>query len=73
MLENTAHDYMNLDIFITFDIIKKELPRVKLDIEELLINELNNEKFIMEEYKVCIGNRYYKHINFEKINNELKK
>ncbi|WP_051251598.1 HepT-like ribonuclease domain-containing protein [Psychrilyobacter atlanticus] len=67
-----AHDYMNLDIFITFNIIKKELPRVKSDIEELLINELNNEKFIMEEYKVCIGNRYYKHINFEKINNELK-
>lgn len=66
-----AHDYMNLDIFITFNIIKKELPRVKLDIEELLINELNNKKFIMEEYKVCIGNRYYKHINFEKINKNL--
>jgi uncharacterized protein with HEPN domain len=67
-----AHDYMNLDIFITFDIIKKELPKVKLDIEKLLIDELNNKKFIIEEYKVCIGNRYYKHINFEKINNGLE-
>ncbi len=67
-----AHDYMNLDIFITFDIIKKELPKVKLDIEKLLINELQNKNFLIEEYKVCIGNRYYKHINFEKINKELK-
>lgn len=67
-----AHDYMNLDIYITFNIIKKELPRVKLNIEELLINELNNENFIMAEYAVCIGNRYYKYVNFEKINNKLK-
>ena len=67
-----AHDYMNLDIFITFDIIKKELPKVKLDMEELLVNELNNNEFIIDEYKVCIGNRYYKHINFEKINKGLK-
>lgn len=67
-----AHDYMNLDIFIVFNIIKKELPKLQNLFEEIIITELLNENFLEEEYKVCIGNRYYRHVNFEKINLNLE-
>lgn len=66
-----AHDYMNLDIFIVFEIIKKELPKVKNNLEKVVVFELNNKNFNIEEYEVCIGNRYYKHIDFKSINSEL--
>ena len=67
-----AHDYINLNVFMVFEIIKKELPKVKDQVEKLLIIELNNENFRLEEFEVCIGNRYYRHVNFEKINKQLK-
>ncbi|MGL4568186.1 MAG: HepT-like ribonuclease domain-containing protein [Fusobacteriaceae bacterium] len=66
-----AHDYVNLDIFIVFNIIKNELPKIKDFLEDIVLAELNGKNFSMEEYEVCIGNRYYKHIDFEKISSKI--
>ncbi|MGL5428531.1 MAG: HepT-like ribonuclease domain-containing protein [Cetobacterium sp.] len=62
-----AHDYMNLDIFIVFDVIKNKLPKIKESFEKIISIELENKIFSQEEYNSCIGNRYYKHVNFENI------
>ncbi|MGL4403497.1 MAG: HepT-like ribonuclease domain-containing protein [Fusobacteriaceae bacterium] len=68
-----AHDYMNLDIFIVFSIIKNELPKIKESLEDIVTAELNEKNFSLEEYEACIGNRYYRHINFEKISSKITK
>lgn len=68
-----AHDYMNLDIFIVFSIIKNELPKIKESLEDIMVVELNGDNFSLEEYEACIGNRYYRHINFEKISSKITK
>ncbi|MGL4969314.1 MAG: HepT-like ribonuclease domain-containing protein, partial [Fusobacteriaceae bacterium] len=31
-----AHDYMNLDIFIVFSIIKNKLPKIKESLEDIM-------------------------------------
>lgn len=67
-----AHDYMNLDIFIVFDVIKSKLPQIKEKFEKIIKIELLNTNFSKEEYEACIGNRYYKHVNFNKINISLQ-
>ncbi|MGL5152854.1 MAG: hypothetical protein ACRC7N_20035, partial [Clostridium sp.] len=64
------HDYVNLDIFIVFDVIKNRLPEIKENFEKIISIELLNENFAKEEYEACIGNRYYKHVDFEKIQNK---
>ncbi|MGL4934496.1 MAG: HepT-like ribonuclease domain-containing protein [Cetobacterium sp.] len=66
-----AHDYVNLDIFIVFDVIKNRLPGIKENFEKIISIELLNKNFAKEEYEACIGNRYYKHVDFEKINSEI--
>ncbi|MGL4567449.1 MAG: HepT-like ribonuclease domain-containing protein [Fusobacteriaceae bacterium] len=50
-----AHDYMNLDIFIVFSIIKNKLPKIKESLEDIMIVELNGDNFSLEEYEACIG------------------
>ncbi len=67
-----THDYVNIDFFIVFDVIKNELPKVKIELEKIIAEELIVKKFVKEEYEVCIGNMYYRHIDFDKINNFLK-
>lgn len=67
-----THDYINIDFFIVFDVIKNELPKVKIELEKIIAKELIAKKFVKEEYEVCVGNMYYRHVDFEKINNFLK-
>ena len=67
-----THDYVNIDFFIVFGVIKNELPEVKIELEKIIAEELIAKKFVKEEYEVCIGNMYYRHVDIEKINNFLK-
>ncbi|MGL6132253.1 MAG: HepT-like ribonuclease domain-containing protein, partial [Fusobacteriaceae bacterium] len=48
-----AHDYMNLDIFIVFDVIKNKLPKIKESFEKIISIELENKIFSKEEYNSC--------------------
>jgi uncharacterized protein with HEPN domain len=67
-----VHDYVNIDMFIVFDIIKNNLYSLKENLEELLKNKLKDGTFDIEEYKVSIGSKYYRHIDFKKINDYLE-
>ena len=67
-----AHDYVNLNMFVIFDVIKDKLPSILENLEDLVATEINNKKFIFEEYQVCIGNRFYKHVRFDKIKAKIK-
>jgi len=46
-----AHDYVNLNIFIIFDVIKDKLPSILENLEDIVSVELNNKNFILEEYQ----------------------
>ncbi|ADO84566.1 HepT-like ribonuclease domain-containing protein [Ilyobacter polytropus] len=46
-----AYDYVNLNIFIISDVIKDKLPSILENLEDIVSVELNNKKFILEEYQ----------------------
>ncbi|MGL5901068.1 MAG: hypothetical protein ACRCZO_00140 [Cetobacterium sp.] len=61
----------NLDIpwEILKDFRNRVLPEIKENFEKIISIELLNKNFSKEEYESCIGNRYYKHVDFKKVNN----
>ncbi len=62
-----VHNYVNLDIFMIFDIIKNNLPNLKGPIEDIIIFEVSNKNFNFEELVASKDSIYYKHINFSKL------
>ncbi|SEM28776.1 Uncharacterized conserved protein, contains HEPN domain [bacterium A37T11] len=59
-----AHNYAGLDNFKVFEIIKKDLPVLKIQIEEIIQAELNDKTFLLEEFLIAKESRYYQNINF---------
>ncbi|MEG2347939.1 MAG: HepT-like ribonuclease domain-containing protein [Cetobacterium sp.] len=62
-----VHNYVNLDIFMIFDIIKNNLPSLKGPIEDIIIFEISTKNFNFEELVASKDSIYYKHINFSKL------
>jgi hypothetical protein len=62
-----VHDYVNIDVFIVFSIIKNDLLELKLKIENIISSELKQGIFDIQEFNVSQDSMYYKHINFKKI------
>ena len=62
-----VHNYVNLDIFMIFDIIKHNLPGLKGPIEDIIIFEISTKNFDFEELVASKDSIYYKHINFSKL------
>lgn len=60
-----VHDYINVDTFMVFDIIKNNLQPLKSMILNVVKIELNKSNFDAEEFEVAKKSFYYRHIKFE--------
>ena len=60
-----VHDYINIDTFMVFDIIKTDLKPPKSTIMNVVGMELGKGNFDAEEYEVAKKSFYYRHIKFE--------
>lgn len=60
-----VHDYINIDTFMVFDIIKNDLLKLKRKLMEVVALELSKGNLDKEEYEVAKRSFYYRHINFE--------
>lgn len=62
-----VHDYINIDAFMVFDIIRNELPLLKVRLMDILRIELSNGSFDKEEFSKAQHSYYYRHISFDTI------
>lgn len=62
-----VHDYVNIDLFMVFDTIKNDLSTLKVQLMDIIKNELSNGNFDREEYSKAQESFYYRHIDFDKI------
>lgn len=60
-----VHDYINIDTFMVFDIIKIDLIPLKSKLMNVVALELSKGNFDPEEYAVAKKSFYYRHINLE--------
>ena len=62
-----VHDYVNIDTFMVFDIIKKDLELLKNSLLKIIPSELDAGNFDKEEFEQASKSFYYRHINFSNI------
>lgn len=62
-----VHDYVNIDTFMVFDVIKNNLPILRKSLMKIIRNELENVNFDVNEYEEAKKSFYYRHISFEEI------
>ena len=62
-----AHNYVGIDRFITFDIILNELPKLKIEFENIIRLELLDGHFDVTEYELARKSEYYSHIDYKNI------
>lgn len=62
-----VHDYVNIDTFMVFDIIKNNLAPLKSSLMDVVAKELEKGNFDHEEYDESIKSFYYRHIDFRSI------
>lgn len=60
-----VHDYINIDTFMVFDIIKNDLIPLKSKLMGVVAIELGKGNFDPEEYAVAKKSFYDRHINLE--------
>jgi uncharacterized protein with HEPN domain len=60
-----VHDYINIDAFRVFDIIKSELPLLKVRLMDILRIEFSKGSFDKEELSKAQQSYYYRHISFD--------
>jgi len=59
-----VHDYVNIDTFMVFDIIKYNLVLLKDSLIHIVRSELKKGNFDIEEYNEAKKSSFYKHIQF---------
>jgi len=59
-----VHDYMGIDLFITFDIITKVLIKLDKQLKKIIKTKITEKIFDIEEFKLAADSAYYKHIKF---------
>jgi uncharacterized protein with HEPN domain len=62
-----VHDYVGIDLMLTYDIIKNELKDLQQDIEKIIKTKICEKIFDKEEIDLSKDSKYYTHVNFEKI------
>ena len=62
-----VHDYVGIDLAMVYEIITNDLRTLKIEMEKIIKNRLQEKIFNMEEIEICRNNKYYKYIEFEKI------
>ena len=59
-----VHDYTGIDIYITFESIKKDVPGLKREIIHIIRAELEKGNFDKNEFVVSMTSPYLRHIDF---------
>ncbi|MBQ2560216.1 MAG: DUF86 domain-containing protein [Fibrobacter sp.] len=67
MRNRIVHDYQNLDSYIIFDAIQKDLPPLKNTLYEVISAGLKNNIFDREDFNISKVSEFYKDIDFSKI------
>jgi uncharacterized protein with HEPN domain len=67
MRNRIVHDYQNLDSYIIFDAIQKDLPPLKDTLYEVISSGLKNNIFDREDFNISKVSEFYKDIDFSKI------
>ena len=62
-----GHDYVNIDTFMVFDIIKNDLTELKTKLANIIDKELDTGNFDIEEYLQAGKSFYYRHVDFNDI------
>jgi uncharacterized protein with HEPN domain len=62
-----VHDYVGIDLILTYDIIKNDLKKLQLKIEEIIKTKITEKIFDIEEINLSKNSKYYTHIKFDKI------
>lgn len=63
-----VHDYTGVDLYIVFDIIKKQVQELKPAIENIIRVELENGNFDKDEFAVAQTSPYLRHVDFSMFN-----
>ena len=67
MRNRIVHDSQNLDSYIIFDAIQKDLPPLKETLYEVISSGLKNNIFDREDFNISKVSEFYKDIDFSKI------
>jgi uncharacterized protein with HEPN domain len=62
-----VHDYINIDTFMLFDIIRNNLLSLRDSLMDIVTCELNKGNFYTEELNEAKNSFYYRHVDFESI------
>jgi uncharacterized protein with HEPN domain len=62
-----SHDYIGIDLFIVFRIIKNDLETLKENTLKIISIELKNKNFDEAEFREAQESFYYRHIPFDKV------
>ncbi|MDR0605844.1 MAG: DUF86 domain-containing protein, partial [Bacteroidales bacterium] len=62
-----VHDYVGIDLILTYDIIKNDLKKLQPKIEEIIKTKITEKIFDIEEINLSKNSKYYTNVQFEKI------
>jgi uncharacterized protein with HEPN domain len=62
-----VHDYVGIDLILTYDIIKNDLTNLRQKIEEIIKVKISENIFEIEEINLSKDSKYYANVRFEKI------
>ena len=67
MRNRIVHDYQNLDSYIIFDAIQRDLPPLKETLYEVISAGLINNIFDKEDFSISKDSEFYKDVDFSRI------
>ena len=67
MRNRIVHDYQNLDSYIIFDAIQRDLPPLKETLYEVISAGLKNNIFDKEDFSISKDSEFYKDVDFSRI------
>ncbi len=62
-----VHDYINIDMFVLFEVIQNDLEQLKNELNKIIFDKLKDSTFDIVEYESAKSSEYYQHIDFSKI------
>ena len=62
-----AHDYIGIDYEMVFDIVQRDLPILKTQLEKIIREELQQRVFDKIECEIAQRSVFYKHVDFKNL------
>lgn len=60
-----AHNYTGIDFEMVFDIVKTDVPVIKMELSQILAREISQGSYNMGELSAARQSTFYKHVDFE--------